>query len=72
MEKYSRKRKAPTPRAAPVSKKTLFEVSEALLQLKDTKDNLVQNTNSDEEYQKIQNIPIEKDQNKQVNALIFG
>jgi hypothetical protein len=40
----------------------LFEVSEALLQLKDTKYNSVQNANSDEENQ--------RDQNKQVNALI--
>ncbi|XP_060595511.1 uncharacterized protein LOC132749669 [Ruditapes philippinarum] len=49
VEKFSRKRKAPTPRAAPVSKKTLFEVSEALLQLQDTKYNFVQNANSDGE-----------------------
>ena len=33
IDRYSRKRKAPTPRAAPVSKKTLFEVSQASLEL---------------------------------------
>ncbi|XP_045160376.2 uncharacterized protein LOC123525403 [Mercenaria mercenaria] len=36
VEKFSRKRKAPTPRSTPVSKKTLFEVSEALLSLQHT------------------------------------
>lgn len=34
-EKFSRKRKAPTPRANPVSKRALLEASEALLSLQD-------------------------------------
>jgi hypothetical protein len=35
-DKFSRKRKAPTPRTAPVSKKVLFEVADTLLSLHDT------------------------------------